>query len=76
MLFIVSQVSLVTGGPDPSAAPGQGDVRVSVSRADGVKCVRCWRYVPAVAADEQHAGLCARCVTAVSEPAAAAGSRA
>ena len=68
MLFIASQVSLTAGGEAPSAALGAGGVRVSVTRAGGVKCIRCWRYVPAVAGDERHAGLCDRCVAAVSAP--------
>jgi len=66
MLFIASQVSLAAGSSTALEADG---VRVSVTRAGGVKCIRCWRYVPAVAGDEHYAGLCDRCVTAVSAPA-------
>ena len=57
MLFIASQVTLET-----STAP---DVGVSVSRADGQKCERCWRVVPDVANDGPFAGLCTRCVDAL-----------
>jgi isoleucyl-tRNA synthetase len=57
MLFIVSQVSLDTGGP-----PG---VSVSVSRAEGQKCDRCWRVLPELSRDPRVDGLCARCVGAL-----------
>lgn len=58
MLFIVSQVSLVPG-------PGDG-VAVSVSRAEGLKCHRCWRVVPDVSQDPETHGLCSRCVDALA----------
>ncbi len=65
MLFIVSAVDL-----ERLAGAAADDVEVTVTRADGTRCVRCWRYVPAVAPDdEHHAGLCDRCVEAVREPA-------
>jgi isoleucyl-tRNA synthetase len=44
---------------------------VTVEKAPGVKCERCWRFVPAVATDDAHAGLCERCVDALFGPAAA-----
>ena len=58
MLFIVSQVTV-----ERSPADGIG---VSVTRAEGRKCERCWRTVPDVAADGQFAGLCNRCVAALT----------
>jgi isoleucyl-tRNA synthetase len=58
MLFIVSQVVLETGGPD--------GVSVSVARAEGEKCERCWRTVAELARDSRVAGLCERCVDALS----------
>jgi isoleucyl-tRNA synthetase len=57
MLFIVSQVSLDTGGPE--------GVSVSVSRAEGKKCDRCWRVLPELSRDPHVDGLCARCVDAL-----------
>ena len=57
MLFIVSQVSLERSGPE--------SVRVSVERAEGQKCDRCWRTVPDVAREGRLAGLCSRCVEAL-----------
>jgi isoleucyl-tRNA synthetase len=40
---------------------------VTIVRADGVKCERCWRYVPAVSGDPASAGLCERCQDALAE---------
>jgi isoleucyl-tRNA synthetase len=41
--------------------------RVRVDKADGVKCERCWRYVPAVSESAEFKGLCERCVDALAE---------
>ncbi len=65
-LFIVSDLALELG-----ATSGPDSVSVQVEKAPGVKCDRCWRFVPAVATDEAHAGLCPRCVDALFGPAAA-----
>jgi isoleucyl-tRNA synthetase len=54
MLFIASQVSLDTTGPE--------GVSVSVSRAEGHKCERCWRVLPELSSDPGSPGLCSRCV--------------
>ena len=59
-LFGVSQVEL-----ESSEGP---EVEVSVEKADGVKCERCWRYVPAVSETPEFKGLCERCVEALAEP--------
>ncbi|HEX7140781.1 MAG TPA: class I tRNA ligase family protein, partial [Vicinamibacterales bacterium] len=66
MLFIVSEVEVrpAAGG----AAQGDGRARVTIERAAGVKCQRCWRYVPSVSADPEWAGVCSRCVDALSGP--------
>jgi isoleucyl-tRNA synthetase len=65
MLFIVSQVDLDT--------PGEADagLEITVTRAEGEKCARCWRVVPSVSPGPDTEGLCARCVEAVAagEPA-------
>jgi isoleucyl-tRNA synthetase len=63
-LFIVSDLELRTSDPG-----GADSVRVDVERAPGVKCERCWRYVPSVREDPDWAGLCDRCVGALAEPA-------
>ena len=40
---------------------------VRVLKADGVKCERCWRYVPTVRSEPDWAGICDRCVDALAE---------
>jgi isoleucyl-tRNA synthetase len=61
-LFIVSDIDLRVG-----ATEGADDVRVEVEKAPGVKCERCWRYVPAVRTEPDWAGICDRCVEALAE---------
>jgi isoleucyl-tRNA synthetase len=61
MLFIVSAVGVVEGPADSPTA-------VTVSRADGVKCQRCWRIVPSVTDEAGREGLCSRCVEALAAP--------
>ena len=58
MLFIVSEVELraSNGSSEP-----RSDTQVEIGRATGVKCERCWRYVPAISHDPEWAGLCDRC---------------
>jgi isoleucyl-tRNA synthetase len=56
-------VSVVT------VAAGPGTERtVTVTRAGGVKCDRCWRVVPAVSTEPDRTGLCPRCVDALADP--------
>jgi isoleucyl-tRNA synthetase len=57
MLFIVSDVKLEEGA----------ELRVTIERAGGVKCERCWRYVDKVSKDPAWAGLCDRCQEALAE---------
>ena len=67
-LFIVSQVELLTPG-------GSGDFRsevvpgleVTVLRADGKKCERCWNYSTHVGENSRYPGICERCSAAVAE---------
>jgi isoleucyl-tRNA synthetase len=67
MLFIVSEVEL-RPAPADVEAHAEARPRVTVERASGVKCERCWRYVPAVSNDPAWAGLCDRCQEALAEP--------
>jgi isoleucyl-tRNA synthetase len=63
MLFIVSDVALRIGATD-----GTDDVQVEVERAPGIRCDRCWRYVPTVRSEPDWAGICDRCMDALAEP--------
>jgi isoleucyl-tRNA synthetase len=58
-LFGVSQVDLL--------ATHDGPVTVEVDRAEGVRCERCWRYVPGVSDAPETQGLCSRCVDALAD---------
>jgi isoleucyl-tRNA synthetase len=60
MLFIVSDVSV---------EPGESGV--TVDRAAGVKCERCWRYVSTMSTDPAQPGICDRCQDALAEADAA-----
>lgn len=42
------------------------NLRVSVTPADGTKCVRCWHVRKDIGVDASHPELCARCVTNVA----------
>ncbi len=63
MLFIVSEVEIRTASTDDgeSSTP-----RITIERAGGVKCDRCWRYVPTVSTEAEWAGLCERCQDALA----------
>ncbi len=62
-LFIVSDLTLNLG-----TAEGADQVKVDVGKARGVKCGRCWRYVPSVRSEPDWSGICDRCVEALAEP--------
>ena len=59
MLFIVSDVEL--------RPAGDAAVQITIEKAAGVKCERCWRYVPTVSADPGRTGICDRCQGAMAE---------
>jgi isoleucyl-tRNA synthetase len=64
MLFIVSDFELNVGAADVA-----DHVAVDVDKARGVKCERCWRFVPTTREEPDWAGICDRCVDALAEPA-------
>ena len=57
-LFIVSQVSLSNHGDG---------LKVSIERAAGTKCERCWKYTTDVGSDARYPTICAACAASVSE---------
>jgi isoleucyl-tRNA synthetase len=69
-LLNVSQFVVKTFLQDPL---GANDGDVSVDKADGAKCERCWHWETDVGADPGHPTICARCVAAVKENLAAKG---
>jgi len=66
-VLIVSQVAL-----DATAAPDDPKgLRISVSKADGAKCARCWKYDTKVGSDDKHPTVCPRCARVLNAGAAA-----
>ena len=67
-LFIVSQVELLTAGGSADfrseAVPG---LEVTVQRADGKKCERCWNYSTHVGENSRYPAICERCSAAIAE---------
>ena len=57
-LFIVSQVEL---------REAEGELAITVARADGEKCERCWNYSTHVGESETYPTVCERCVAALEE---------
>jgi isoleucyl-tRNA synthetase len=68
MLFIVSEVEL-RPAPTDVEAHEEARPRVTIDRAAGVKCERCWRYVKKVSSEPAWAGLCERCQDALAQTA-------
>jgi isoleucyl-tRNA synthetase len=68
-LFIVSKVSLTL----LEAEAGE-DIRVTVERAAGQKCDRCWNYSTLVGQFTRYPTACERCVEALAEIEAEGGA--
>lgn len=65
-IAIVSQLDVaLPGTPEPEDALANGDIAVSVTRASGVKCARCWVYTEAVGQSTVSPELCGRCAEVV-----------
>lgn len=66
-LFIASQVEV----PDKFSAGVEKcsnlPLAVSVKKADGVKCQRCWNYSETVGKNKKYADICQRCLDVVSQ---------
>ncbi len=66
-IFIVSRVEVFaegTGEFDSDTLGTQG-ISITVDKASGEKCERCWVYSDTVGDDSEHPSLCARCVSVV-----------
>ena len=62
--FIVSQVELADGEGGQFTGEVEG-LGVTVCRADGEKCERCWMFSETVGSDPDHPTLCQRCAAIV-----------
>ena len=83
MVLMTSEVEVAPAGDLPADADGAraagaqfvetgGAAVIVARRAGGVKCPRCWRYVPEASVSEPD-GVCARCADALAEATAHAG---
>jgi isoleucyl-tRNA synthetase len=70
-LFIVSDVVLEKA----PASNGDAGLRITVSKAPGQKCERCWNYSIHVGEDPAYPTVCERCSTVLAEIEATAGAR-
>ncbi|MGE0405558.1 MAG: class I tRNA ligase family protein, partial [Candidatus Korobacteraceae bacterium] len=62
-LFIVSAVRLERNG----SGNGSGGIRVTVEKAPGTKCERCWNYSVHVGDNADYPMVCERCSVALTE---------
>jgi isoleucyl-tRNA synthetase len=62
-LFIVSEVELL----DPNSAIDTDAIEVTITRAPGEKCERCWNYSKRVGESSRYPTVCERCVAALQE---------
>jgi isoleucyl-tRNA synthetase len=62
-LFIVSEVELLEANAELTG----DEVLITVGRAHGEKCERCWNYSTRVGESSRYPTVCERCVTALSE---------
>jgi isoleucyl-tRNA synthetase len=66
-LFIVSQVELISAGAGDYKAEAVPSLEVTVQRADGKKCERCWNYSLHVGENSRYPTICERCSEAIAE---------
>ncbi|MCX8029028.1 MAG: isoleucine--tRNA ligase [Brevinematales bacterium] len=63
--FIVSQVELSSSNCSNLGYEENGII-VSVVKAEGQKCERCWIYSPTVGKNPEHLTICSKCIEAIS----------
>jgi isoleucyl-tRNA synthetase len=66
-LFIVSQVDFLTAGAPEYKSEIVPSLEVSVQKADGAKCERCWNYSTRVGENTRYPTFCERCSAALRE---------
>ena len=62
-LFIVSEVDLL----EPNSELASNTIEVTIARAHGEKCERCWNYSTRVGEASKFPTVCERCVAALQE---------
>jgi isoleucyl-tRNA synthetase len=66
-LFIVSQVDFLTAGAPGYKSEVVPSLGVSVQKADGRKCERCWNFSTHVGENSRYPSVCERCSAALGE---------
>jgi len=66
-LFIVSQVGFFSAGAPDFKSEMVPSLEVSIHKADGVKCERCWNYSTHVGENSRYPTICERCSAALAE---------
>lgn len=64
--FIVSQVELRRGGKGAVEAEQLKGLSITVEKAPGSKCPRCWVYSEEIGVSDRYPDLCPRCVRVLS----------
>ena len=66
-LFIVSQVDFLSAGAGDYRSEAIPGLEVTVQKADGTKCERCWNYSTHVGEDKNYPTVCERCSAVLRE---------
>ena len=66
-LFIVSQVDFLTAGTGDYRSDVIPGLEVTIQKADGAKCERCWNYSTHVGENLRYPTICERCTEALAE---------
>jgi isoleucyl-tRNA synthetase len=66
-LFIVSQVDFLSAGAGDFKSEVIPTLSVSIQKADGKKCERCWNYSTHVGENSRYPTVCERCSAALAE---------
>ncbi|MBI4124343.1 MAG: isoleucine--tRNA ligase [Deltaproteobacteria bacterium] len=66
-IFIVSAVTFGRATGDwVHTSEAVAGLKVGVAKAEGQKCVRCWKYLPSVGKNKVHPEICLRCISVVT----------
>jgi len=66
-LFIVSQVDFLTAGTGDYRSDAIPGLEVTIQKAEGAKCERCWNYSTHVGENLRYPTVCERCTEALAE---------
>jgi isoleucyl-tRNA synthetase len=66
-LFIVSQVDFLNAGTGDYRSDTIPGLEVTIQKAEGQKCERCWNYSNHVGENKRYPTICERCSEAIAE---------